>query len=80
MIKPAVWSLNQLKNNDMRNAVIWTIPQLVNKVQKVLQYPIIKYPSESPDKSNLDSLIVIGGGVLIDEAKIWRNENNINLK
>ena len=80
MIKPAVWSLNQLKNNDLRNAVIWTIPQLVNKVQKVLQYPIIKYPSESPDKSNLDSLIVSGGGVLIDEAKIWRNENNINLK
>lgn len=79
MINPAVWSLDQLKSKDLGNVVIWTIPQLVDKVKKVLQYPIIIYPSESPYKSNLDSLIVIGGGVLIDEAKIWKKENNIKL-
>jgi len=62
------------------NVVIWTIPQLVDKVKKVLQYPIVIYPSKFPDKSNLDSLIVIGGGILIDEAKIWKNENKVNIK
>jgi len=69
-----------LTSEDLGSAVIWTIPPLVDKIKKVLQYPIIVYPSSFPDKYNLDSLIVVGGGMLIDESKIWRINNKSPIK
>ena len=80
MINPVIWTLDQLTSEDLGSAVIWTIPPLVDKIKKVLQYPIIVYPSSFPDKYNLDSLIVVGGGMLIDESKIWRINNKSPIK
>jgi len=74
MEKPEVWPLEKLLTHAFENAAIWTRPYLRQKVEGNLSLPILK-DDEEPSH-NLDALIVIGGGVLIDKAKVWRKENN----
>jgi alcohol dehydrogenase class IV len=73
MNKPEVWTLEKLATSDLKNAAIWTRPYLRQRVQRELSLPIIEDDQE-PSRE-LNTLIVIGGGVLTDRAKVWRREN-----
>lgn len=61
------------------NTVVWAIPEVKDKVSKKLKYPICLFPDYPSAKNDIDTLIVIGGGVLIDTAKIWRVKNELKL-
>jgi len=78
MNKPEVWTLEELATFDFKNAAIWTLPFLRHKVERRLSLPVIE-DNEEPS-GDLDTLIVIGGGVLIDRAKVWRKENRPEMR
>jgi alcohol dehydrogenase class IV len=78
MNKPEVWTLEKLATFDFKNAAIWTRPYLRHRVERRISLPIIE-DKEEPSR-DLDTLIVIGGGVLIDRAKVWRKENRPEMR
>jgi len=68
--KPAIWSFKQVLEMTTKKFVIWTIPQTLEKIDSKLKVDIILFP-EYPD-CDIENIVVIGGGVLIDTAKVWR--------
>jgi len=73
MNKPEVWALEKLMKADLGKSAIWIRPRWRRKVEEKLSPPIIEDSEEPP--RDLDTLVVVGGGILIDRAKVWRKEN-----
>ena len=71
-MKPELWSLGELKRTDLGKTVAWTRPYLEGRVRDELKLSVINDIEEIPEE--LDTLVAIGGGVLMDRAKIWRKE------
>ncbi len=78
MNKPEVWTFEELLRADLGNAAVWTLQFLRKRIGEKFARPIIG-ENEEPE-SGLDTLLVIGGGVLIDRAKVWRKENKPDMK
>jgi alcohol dehydrogenase class IV len=74
MNKPEVWTLKKLLKTDIGKTVIWCSPSVRLAIAKLLPYSIADL--SQPLALNLDTLIVIGGGTLIDKAKAERADNN----
>jgi hypothetical protein len=74
MNKPEVWTLKKLLKTDIGKTIIWCSPSVQNTIAKLLPYSIADLSQPLP--LNLDTLIVIGGGTLIDKAKAERTDNN----
>jgi alcohol dehydrogenase class IV len=70
MSKPEVWTLEKLQSEYLGNTVVWTFPLLKYKVNTALPYPVV---SDAPE-FYVDTVIVVGGGVLIDTVKVWRKD------
>jgi alcohol dehydrogenase class IV len=66
-IEPA-WQLADLKRAALGRARAWVSPAVFERVSTVLDVPIVD-PQE-PLGDDLDTLIVVGGGTLIDRAKV----------
>ena len=56
------------------SACIWTIPEIRSIVAQRFEAPLVSYPDTPP--SGIRTLLVIGGGVLIDVAKLWRRSQD----
>jgi alcohol dehydrogenase class IV len=78
MNKPIVLTLEELKNYGLGKAAIWARSYLWDKLDKHFSLPLIS-DSDTPPV-NLDTLIVIGGGILLDKAKVWRMEKSPTTK
>ena len=69
MSDPAVWSLAQLLEADLGRAVVWVTPSVAGAAA-ALPWPVAEPLQPLPPGTQ--SLVVIGGGALIDEAKAYR--------
>lgn len=70
MNKPEVWPLENLRSFPFGKAAAWTLDLLREKVTgHFLLEPIAENDTPTPA---LDSLLVVGGGELMDRAKYWR--------
>lgn len=74
MSTPKLLTLNELFNLDLKKCAVWTLSRFVPLVNKKFSFPVFVYPKE-PER-DLNSLITIGGGTIIDFAKVWKNQNN----
>jgi alcohol dehydrogenase class IV len=61
------WNLDRLRAADLGAAALWVTPSVRDRVRAVLSYPILAPDAPLPD--GLQTLIVVGGGTLIDRAK-----------
>jgi alcohol dehydrogenase class IV len=67
--KPETWSLAQLINAPLGETVLLATPAVSAKVRDL---PFKKAKGIDGLRANLDTLIVVAGGTLIDQAKVWR--------
>ena len=65
--KQAVWSLEQLRRADLGNCIAWITPSITELAARELSLVSADPNIGLPDR--VDTLIVIGGGTLIDRAK-----------
>ena len=64
---PPLWSLGDLLRADHGRAVLWTTGSVAPLVRSHLPWPSVA--PEAPIADGVDTLIVVGGGTLIDQAK-----------
>lgn len=67
MNKPEKWTIDRLQKENIGRAVMWVSPSVARYVSEELQFGRID--SLKQDLENIDTLIVIGGGTMIDRAK-----------
>lgn len=72
MTNPAVWSLDTLLRQDLGRAVVWAAPSVRARVEATLPWPIAEREDGVP--AGADTLVVVGGGTLIDRAKALRHD------
>lgn len=70
--EPLIWSVERLLAEDFSNAVVWSTPSVRERSESTLPYPH-RVPL-APLDANTRTLIVIGGGTLMDAAKVFRSE------
>lgn len=70
--RPEVWTPEQLAGASVGKALLWGSAERVRAVAKWLDVPVLDSLADVP--AHLDTLVVVGGGTRIDEAKIWRHE------
>jgi alcohol dehydrogenase class IV len=73
MTKPAVWTLPQLLDQDLGAVALWATPSVRDRVSAALPWPIAGDTRSIP--AGADTLVVVGGGSLIDAAKRQRHES-----
>ena len=78
LTKPLVGRFETIVKGLAENRAVWVIPQIKDKIDSssLGNERVIVYP-DYPD-SQLEQLLVIGGGVLIDQAKVWRFKKSPN--
>lgn len=70
MNKPEVWPLERLIAYPFGKAAIWTLDFLRATVTSM--FPLREIPEKGMPPTGLETLLAVGGGVLIDRAKHWR--------
>ena len=70
MNKPEVWPLERLRSFTFGRTALWTLDLLRESVTEI--FPLQAIPENGTPPLGLESLLVVGGGVLIDRAKYWR--------
>lgn len=78
MTKPLVWDLADLLNAELGKAALWATPSVRKLAASRLPYTLLD--PFSPSTCEMDSLVVIGGGTLIDAAKVWRHKHAPGIK
>jgi hypothetical protein len=73
MSKPHFIELAELIKEKHDNPAVWTLNILMDRVRKKFPYTLYLFPDE-PTLDH-DFLLVIGGGQLMDYAKVWRRKN-----
>ena len=68
--KPESWSLEHLLGAQLGRTVLLTTPSVSKRAAESLPFKLARGLDILPN--DLDTLIVIGGGTLMDEAKAWR--------
>jgi alcohol dehydrogenase class IV len=77
VIKPVFTELNELLGARHDHPAVWTLHHLAGRVREKFPYKMYEFPTE-PAKDH-DFLLVVGGGMLIDYAKVWRQTTNPSL-
>jgi alcohol dehydrogenase class IV len=68
--KPESWSLEHLLNAQLGRTALLATPSVSKRATESLPFELAGGLDILPN--DLDTLIVIGGGTLMDEAKVWR--------
>ena len=71
--KPESWSLEHLLDAQLGRTVLLATPSVAERAAESLPYELARGLDTLPN--DLDTLIVIGGGTLMDEAKAWRADH-----
>jgi len=75
--EPRILTVAQLLAEDLSPAVVWPTPSVRARTQLTLPYP--HRPPLEPLDENTRTLIVVGGGTLIDAAKVFRHDRSPGL-
>ncbi len=78
MREPAVWSLERLFADDVGPAVVWATPSV--RAQTMTKLPHPHRDPLAPIPPATRTLVAIGGGALMDAAKILRAETRPDLR
>ena len=78
MNKPEVWPLENLSAFSFGKAAVWTLDLLREKVTG--RFPLDPIAENATPPIGLDTLLVVGGGELMDRAKYWRATQGPNTK
>jgi alcohol dehydrogenase class IV len=70
VIEQRVLSFDDVRRLNPRTTCIWATPSVVERVEATLAIPVLR--SFQPLPATVRTLLVIGGGTLIDKVKIWR--------
>jgi len=73
MTEQRVLNLHDLRNLPRETTTAWVTPSVRSRVEAGLGFTL--RPPLQPLPSGVQTLVVIAGGTLIDEAKVWRLEN-----
>ena len=68
--KPETWTLEQLLGARLGHAILLATPSVLKRATESLPFELAEDFDRLPE--DLDTLIVIGGGTLLDRSKIWR--------
>lgn len=71
--EPLIWSLEQLVRARLGAVCAWATPSVYSRVEGVLPYRVT-VPFTGAGVAP-ESVVVVGGGSLIDEAKVWVRDN-----
>lgn len=70
MSRPETWTVDELAGAELGVAVVRALPRFRERVRERLGLPVLAADEDVP--ADATTLIVVGGGTLIDEAKLWR--------
>lgn len=70
---PEVWSLDRVRALDPAETIVWVTPSVRERVAATLPFRIA-----TPDET-AKNLVVVGGGTLLDEAKLLAAERGVTL-
>jgi alcohol dehydrogenase class IV len=73
MSNQRVLQFDEVHSLNPHSTAIWATPSVRTRVESELPLPVL--PELQPLPADIGILIVIGGGTLMDEAKVWRLEN-----
>ncbi len=73
MTKPAVWTLDTLLRQDLGHTVVWVSPSVRARVQATFPWTLAEPGTGLP--ADADTLVVVGGGTVIDSAKALRHDH-----
>ena len=65
---PPLWTLDELRSAEVGRAGVWADPMVAARVRTALPWQPV--PLTNADVAEHDTLIVVGGGTMIDEAKV----------
>jgi len=71
--KPEFWSLERFLGTQLGRTALLVTPSVSKRAEELLPYELSRSLDTLPN--DLNTLIVIGGGTLMDEAKTWRAHN-----
>jgi alcohol dehydrogenase class IV len=74
---PARWTVDRLTGSDLGSAAVWASPSVVARVKATLPWPVAD-PGQPLDR--MHTLVVVGGGTLIDHAKRIRHLEHPKLR
>lgn len=73
MAEPEAWTLDRLLSEDLGVTAVWATPSVRARTEARLRFP---HPTPLTElEPDTRTLIVVGGGTLIDLAKVWRHEH-----
>ncbi len=75
--RPPEYDLRELRQLS-NQAALWVTPSVRDTVEARLRLPVL--PALGPLPPGVNTVIVVGGGTLIDEAKFWRTEKAPQIK
>ena len=78
MPEPEVWSLERLLTENLGVTSVWATPSVRARVAARLPFPVRASLAELEPETQ--TLIVVGGGTLIDLAKVWRRDHAPSLR
>lgn len=71
--KPETWNLDQLLGAQLGRVVLLATPSVSDRVTESLPFERVLDLDQLPE--DLDTLIVVGGGTLLDRSKVWRAQH-----
>lgn len=78
MSKQETISLDYISSLNPETTIVWATDSVVKIVRERLKLPLM--PALSPPPDDIQTLVVIGGGNLIDLAKCWKLNNKPGLR
>jgi alcohol dehydrogenase class IV len=72
------WTPEDLSRADLAHAVLWSLPRFEARAAERFGLPIVRELADVPREAR--TLVVLGGGTRIDEAKLWRRDERAELR
>jgi alcohol dehydrogenase class IV len=74
----APWTPADLARADLAPAFLWSLPRFEARAAERLRLPTVRGLADVPREAR--TLVVLGGGTRIDEAKLWRRDERAELR
>ncbi len=73
-----LWSFEKLSTAFPSDGRVWTLARFADRAHEKFGKEIVTWPDAPPP--NLSAVIALGGGTLIDRAKVWRHHESAATK
>jgi alcohol dehydrogenase class IV len=72
MPEPPIWSLEQLASESLGRVVLWASPSVRDRVERQFPWLVVHHPAQI--STEIDTIVAVGGGTLLDLAKVYRHD------